>query len=103
MSSLLEFDWFYALPGPARMRLTDDLMTHLARVHVWGFLDDRIWKKDWENLVGKDVWQAITNIRSLSPSEITQPRQQNSPPLYQFSVGHGKNPTFRTSDRVFSE
>ena len=90
MLALLDSDWFYALPGPARVRLTDQLMTNLARVHVWNFLDERIWKRDWENLLGEDILTAMQEYTTTSPERVARQRNQRYPPQYQFSVGQGE-------------
>lgn len=97
MKALLDSDWFYALPGTARMRLTDQLMTHLARVHVWGFLDKRIWDGDWEALLGEDIHEAMNKFTTLTPDHTTVTRNQRYPPQYQFSVGQGASFTLLNS------
>jgi len=87
MLALLESDWFYALPGPARVRLTDQLMTNLARVHVWNFLDQKIWDGDWKELLGEDILTALQEYNTMSPERAAQSRNHRYPPQYQFSVG----------------
>lgn len=88
MRALLDSEWFYALPGPARMQLTDKLMTYLARVHVWGFLDKRIWEGDWNALLDQEIREAVERYHTLTPDQLTS-RQHRYPPQYQFSVGQG--------------
>ena len=89
MNALLESDWYYVLPGPSRVRLTDDLMRHLSRVHVWNFLDERIWDGDWETLLGSEMYRAIEQYNTLLPERSSRSRGRHLPPQYQFSVGQG--------------
>lgn len=86
MKSLLESVWFYNMPGPARIRITDTLMKDLARIHVWGFIDARILDGDWENLLGPEIFQAIESLRS-STDYSSRPRTHQFAPQYQFSIG----------------
>ena len=90
MKTLLDADWFYALPGPARVMLTDKLMTQLARDHVWGFLDKCIWEGDWHSLLGDHMMMAIEKYSTLAAEHASsQSRNRHYPPQYQFSVGQG--------------
>lgn len=94
MRLLLESPWFYALPAPVRVRLTDELMTTLSRVHVWGFLEQEVWNGDWEALLGKDLIDAVTNYNGESSKSTRQSRGRQFPPQYQFNVGQGKFQVF---------
>ena len=90
MKALLDADWFYALPGPARVMLTDKLMSQLARDHVWGFLDKCIWEGDWHSLLGDHMMMAIEKYSTLAAEHASsQSRNRHYPPQYQFSVGQG--------------
>eukprot|EP00210_Caulerpa_lentillifera_P000250 g243.t1 len=103
MRLLLESPWFYALPAPVRVKLTDELMTNLSRVHVWGFLDKEIWNGDWETLIGKELIEAANNFNCESPKSTSQLRGRQFPPQYQFNVGQvGNDPRRRQVCGVFN-
>jgi len=102
MKLLLDSPWFYALPAPVRVHITDELMTKLSRVHVWGFLEEEVWDGDWETLLGKELLEAIDNFTTDSSNSNSQLRGRQFPPQYQFNIGQGKVRFYVACNMCFS-
>eukprot|EP00210_Caulerpa_lentillifera_P004121 g3929.t2 len=103
MKVLLDSEWFCRLPAPARVKIVDELMTDLSRVHVWGFLDCAVWDGDWTSLLGKDMLDAINNFNFDDSNSNSQSRGRAFPPQYQFNIGQvGQGQRRRPVQGVFN-
>lgn len=86
IGALLESKWFYALPGPARIKVTEKVLDNIARMEVWKFVNKKVWEGKWENVLGANLFEAVDCLKNLDDNERINSAPVQQFPQYQFRV-----------------